>query len=82
MDNIFVNESLKLRHPYYKVMELKGEELILKINSLSRNEIIDWLFWNDRNGVYRDDDSIREFGNKLKIKEAREIMLRQITENQ
>jgi hypothetical protein len=29
---------------------------------VSRNEVIEWLSWNDRNGVYDDAQSLKEFG--------------------
>ncbi|MBL0050942.1 MAG: hypothetical protein IPP29_05135 [Bacteroidetes bacterium] len=47
---------------------------------MSREEIIDWLKWNDPNGVYRDEQSIAEFGRPVTKPEAEEIMLRQILE--
>ncbi|WP_282148517.1 hypothetical protein [Algibacter lectus] len=77
-----ISEEEKLGHPYYQIMELKKEELKGELNSWSRLKLIDWLSWNDRNGVYRDEDSIDELGNVLGKKEAIEIMSRQILENQ
>lgn len=32
--------------------------------------MIEWLSWNDRNGVYRDDESLQEFGNTVSKEEA------------
>jgi hypothetical protein len=75
-----INEEKKLNHPYYKLMELRGDVLEAEINSWSRLNLVDWLCWNDRNGVYRDEDSLREFGNIVSKEEAIEIILRQITE--
>lgn len=74
------SEKEKLNHPYYRLMELRGEELAKKLNSWSRVELIDWLCWNDRNGVYSDEDSLREFGEILSKKRAIEIITDQITE--
>lgn len=73
-------EEQKLRHPYYQVMELKGNELEKELDSWSRAEIIEWLSWNDQNGVYKDEDSLREFDNILSKEEGKEIMMRQILE--
>ncbi|MBQ0907674.1 hypothetical protein KBJ98_03040 [Flavobacterium sp. F-328] len=73
-------EEQKLRHPYYQVMELKGNELEKELDSWSRAEIIEWLSWNDQNGVYKDEDSLREFDNILSKEEGKEIMMRQIHE--
>ena len=76
----YISEEEKLKHPYYRLMELKGEALETELNSWSRLELIEWLCWNDRNGVYRDDQSLQEFDNMLGKEEAIEIITRQITE--
>jgi len=76
----YISEEDKLKHPYYKLMELKGEALETELNSWSRLELIEWLCWNDRNGVYRDEQSLQEFDNILGKEEAIEIITRQITE--
>lgn len=78
--SISVSEEEKLKHPYYKLMELKGEALETELNSWSRLDLIEWLSWNDRNGVYRDNESLQEFGNTVSKEEAIEIITRQITE--
>ena len=78
--NTYINEDEKLKHPYYKLMELSGDNLQLELNSWSREEIIEWLCWNDRNGVYRDEQSLQEFDNILGKEEAIEIITRQIRE--
>lgn len=78
--NTNLNEEEKLRHPYYKIMELKGVDLENELNSWSRLDLIDWLCWNDRNGVYRDEDSLQEFGNTVSKELAIEIITRQITQ--
>ena len=78
--NTYINEDEKLKHPYYKLMELRGDALQSELNSWSREDLIEWLSWNDRNGVYKDEDSLREFDNILGKEEAIEIIIRQITE--
>jgi hypothetical protein len=78
--NTYISEEEKLKHPYYKLMELSGETLQSELNSWSREDLIEWLSWNDRNGVYKDEDSLREFDNILSKEEATEIIIRQITE--
>ncbi len=75
-----LEESHKLAHPFYRIMELPAKELKAKIASMSREEIINWLKWNDPNGVYSDSDSLREFGEIISKKEGETIMLRQILE--
>ena len=79
---ISISETEKLRHPYYQIMELKNKELQLELNTWTRLELIEWLCWNDRNGVYRDEESLLEMGSVLGKEEATEIMSRLILENQ
>ena len=76
-----LNEKEKLIHPYYKLMELRGEFLQSELKIWTREELINWLCWNDRNGVYKDEDSLREFENILSKNEAVQIITKQITEN-
>ena len=78
--NTFISEDEKARHPYYKLMELRGTALNAELNTWSREDLIEWLCWNDKNGVYRDKDSLQEFGNTVSKEEAIEIITRQITE--
>ena len=78
--SIYINEEEKLKNPFYKLMELRGEALETELNSWSRLELIEWLCWNDRNGVYKDEESLQEFGNIVSKEEAIEIMTRQITQ--
>lgn len=78
--NTYINEEKKLKHPYYKLMDLKGDALETELNSWSRLELIEWLCWNDPNGVYRDKQSLQEFDNILSKEEAIEIITRQITQ--
>jgi hypothetical protein len=79
--NIYISDEEKLRHPYYKLMELHGDLLQSELDSWSREDLIEWLSWNDRNGVYKDEDSLREFDNILSKEEAIEIITKQITES-
>jgi hypothetical protein len=76
---IFISEDEKTRHPFYTIMDLKGDVLFNELNSWSRLDLIEWLSWNDSNGVYKDEDSLAEFDNVLSKEEAIEIMTRQIT---
>lgn len=74
-----INEEKKLKHPNFKIMELKGDKLQFELNSWSREDLIAWLVWNDSNGIYRDEDSLREMGNVLGKDEAVSIITRQIS---
>ena len=61
-------------------MDLKTDELLSTLQTWSRLDLIEWLAWNDKNGVYRDEESMQEFGNTVSKEEAIEIITRQITE--
>lgn len=78
--SIYISEEEKLKHPYYKLMELRGDALEKELNYWSRLDLIEWLCWNDSNGVYKDEESLQEFGNTVSKEEAIEIIARQITE--
>ncbi|RMB60975.1 hypothetical protein EAX61_05700 [Dokdonia sinensis] len=71
-------ERIKLAHPYYKIMELNKETLLKELASWSRTELIEWLCWNDRNGVYKDQERIDEGGDPMDRDYALETMTRQI----
>lgn len=45
--NIYISENEKARHPFYKIMELKGDILLNELNTWSRLDLIEWLSWND-----------------------------------
>lgn len=45
---------------------------------MNREELIEWLCANDLNGVYRDEDSIREGMDVLTYEEAYELYLNQL----
>jgi hypothetical protein len=78
--NTYISDIDKLRNPFYKIMELKGEFLTTELYTWSRIDLIEWLCWNDRNGVYKDQESLQEFGNIVSKEEAIEIITRQINQ--
>ncbi len=40
--NQYISDTKKLRHPYYKLMELSGEKLESELNSWSREGLIEY----------------------------------------
>ena len=78
MINTLVDKSRLERHPNYKIIELSQEELNDDLKTWERSRLIDWLCWNDKNGIYDDINSIREFGNILDKDDAIEIIIKQI----
>ena len=61
-----------------RYLQLSGETLKKEISLLNRLQIIDWLQWNDPNGIYVDKQSREELGRIMTRKEGIEIMTRQI----
>lgn len=68
-----MSESLihRLSDWRYQLMELIDEELLEQVNAMSRTELIEWLAWNDRNGIFLDEDAISEGYPPLTEQEAR-----------
>lgn len=66
---------------YIDLVTIREDELAELIRDMSRNDIIQWLCWNDPNGIYTDERSIKEFENILTKEKAAEILLRQCEEN-
>ncbi|MES2454936.1 MAG: hypothetical protein V4594_05335 [Bacteroidota bacterium] len=80
MNELSMEYHFKRNDPRYKIMDLRGEELQAEIAKMRRHEIIEWLQWNDRNGIYTDTQSLRENGSVLTLEQGIEIMTRQIEE--
>ena len=68
-------------YEYKDIVDIPLEKLILLVNSMKRRDIIEWLSWNDPNGVYSDEQSLKELGNMMSRDEGLEILLRQVEEN-
>lgn len=66
---------------YLSVLEFSEAEFIILLNSLTREDIMEWLMWNDPNGIYSDEQSLKELGSIMTREEGLEIMLRQVEEN-
>ncbi|MDP2414289.1 hypothetical protein [Daejeonella sp.] len=68
-------------YTYRSFTDLPEDKIVLLINAFSREDIIEWLSWNDHNGIYTDEQSLKEFGNVMSLEEGIEIIFRQIEEN-
>jgi len=66
---------------YQSLTEISEGNLILLVNAMSREDLIEWLNWNDPNGIYQDEQSLKELGNVMSREEGIEILLRQVEEN-
>jgi len=66
---------------YQDMTGLPEDKLILLVNVMTRGDLIEWLAWNDHNGIYHDEQSLKELGNVMSREEGIEIFLRQAEEN-
>jgi hypothetical protein len=51
------------------------------LSSGTREDIIAWLVWNDRNGIYTDEDSVLEDYLPLTLESARVLMRKVLDES-
>lgn len=75
-----IDKEFSLGLSYYEIMDLSKNQLLVFLKHTSREEIINWLQWNDPNGIYSDKDSLAEFDNVLGKEEGIVIIKRQIFE--
>ena len=68
-------------YKFQDIVQLPEEKLLLLVNSMTREDLIGWLSWNDPNGIYSDNQSLKEFGRVMSREEGMEILLRQCEEN-
>ena len=66
---------------YQSLTEISENNLLLLINAMTREDIIEWLAWNDPNGIYHDEHSLKELGNVMSRGEGLEILLRHVEDN-
>jgi hypothetical protein len=66
---------------YQDILDIPMDRLLLLVNSMTRGDLIEWLSWNDPNGIYLDEQSLKEFGNTMSKEDGMEILLRQVEEN-
>ncbi len=66
---------------YYSIMDASDEVLNKFFEDAIREEIIAWLSWNDKNGVYNDEDHMNEFDCIMTKEDGIENMKNQILPN-
>lgn len=69
------------KHLNYKYISMNEVELRTELKNWSRKDLIEWLTWNDPNGIYNDEQSMDELGNIMTYEEGVEIMINQIIQN-
>lgn len=73
-----ISNDLINKHPNYRIMFLNEEQLREELNRWNRVDLINWLKWNDPNGIYEDKQSMEELGNIMTFNEGIEIIMNQI----
>ena len=75
--NTFIKNGLT----FYSIMDASDDVLNNFFEEATREELIAWLSWNDRNGVYNDVDHENEFGCIMTKEDGIENMKNQIIPN-
>lgn len=73
----YTKEKLIAKNQNYRYKFMTEEELRNELKNWSREDLIEWLSWNDPNGIYRDEESLAEFGSIMTYKEGVEMMVKQ-----
>ena len=75
--NTFIKNGLT----FYSIMDASDDVLNNFFEEATREELIAWLSWNDRNGVYKDEQHLNEFGCLMTKEDGVENMKNQILPN-
>ncbi len=73
----YTKEELIAKNPNYQYKFMAEVELRNELKTWSKQDLINWLSWNDPNGIYRDEESLAELGSIMTYKQGVEIMIRQ-----
>ncbi len=76
-----MNTFIKYGLTFYSIMDAPIEVLNKFFAEASREELISWLSWNDKNGVYDDENHLNEFGCLMTKEDGIENMKNQIIPN-
>ncbi len=83
MQNLTYDDHMLIRkHPNYRYTFMNEQELREELKKWCREAIIDWLKWNDRNGIYDDEQCMDELGFIMTYEQGVEIMVGQIIQNE
>ncbi len=77
MDSYEIKKLIE-KHGNYRYIFMKEEELRIELKNWCRQDLVNWLKWNDRNGIYDDEQSMAEIGSVMTFEEGVEIMMNQI----
>ncbi len=77
--DLYERKKLLEKNSNYYLTFLNEFDLRKELENWCRQDLINWLKWNDPNGVYDDEESINELGNIMSFDEGVEIIINQIT---
>ncbi len=77
MDKYEISKLIEM-HGNYRYIFMNEEELRTELKKWCRQDLICWLKWNDPNGIYEDNQSIKEIGCVMSYEVGVEIMIEQI----
>lgn len=80
MDKYEIKSKVE-QHGNFKYIFMNEEELRAELKGWCREDLINWLKWNDPNGVYDDEESLTEIGSILTYEEGVELIVNQIVQN-
>jgi hypothetical protein len=77
MDKYEIDNLIK-KNGNYKYIFMNEGQLRTELEKWNRQDLINWLKWNDPNGIYDDTQSLVEIGCLMTYEEGIEIMIEQI----
>lgn len=77
---MYIDEKHELirKNGNYRYIFMNEEQLRNELKKWCRQDLINWLKWNDPNGIYDDNQSMAEIGCVMSYDEGVEIMIEQI----
>jgi hypothetical protein len=79
--NELEEKTLIAKNANYRITFLSEVEIRNELQKWNRQDLIDWLKWNDPNGIYNDDESMDELGNIMSYEEGVELIVKQVLQN-
>ena len=77
MDTYEISKLIE-KHGNYRYIFMNEEALRTELKGWCRQDLINWLKWNDPKGIYDDTQSLAEIGCLMTYEEGVEIMIEQI----
>jgi hypothetical protein len=80
---MYIVEKYELikKNSNYRYFFMSEDELRNELKTWTRQDLINWLQWNDKNGIYDDKQSMKEMGQIMTYDEGVQIMINQIIQN-